>query len=325
MKITLLFLILIFSGILNAQDSQPLYRQFFFNPYTFNPAFAGLSEQPEIGIMYRKQWVNFQDAPSTAGLTLQLPASRRVVVGFNVLTDKQVLLKHSSFMTSFIYLVPLGFQQSLRFGMSGGIGMNSLNLSSEEMDTNDPVITRAAGNNYYVKGNFGVVYMHRKLKLGFALTDLFNTNPFTPEKFNEFSFSNLRNRLYSVSYRFDLATAPTDVAVEPYLLYHESEDGLQNYWSATTLVHFNQVLWTGAGYSQYAGLSLILGFEVKEKLRFSYHYEFPPFKSSTSSNTSHELQLSLKFGRKRPSATRVSPILEKYNSRKPGKARKRGY
>ena len=121
-----------------------MYRQFFFNPYTFNPAFAGLSEQPEIGIMYRKQWVNFQDAPSTAGLTLQLPASRRVVVGFNVLTDKQVLLKHSSFMTSFIYLVPLGFQQSLRFGMSGGIGMNSLNLSSEEMDTNDPVITRAA-------------------------------------------------------------------------------------------------------------------------------------------------------------------------------------
>ncbi|HET9486884.1 MAG TPA: PorP/SprF family type IX secretion system membrane protein [Chryseosolibacter sp.] len=316
MKKLLIFLFVIISGLVNAQNNGPFNRQFFFNPFTFNPAYGGIANQSELGLVYRKQWVNFQDAPTTAGLTLQLPASQRVVLGLSILSDKQVLMKNNSFMTSFIYVVPLGFQQSLRFGLSGGVGMNALNLSVEEMNTNDPVIMRASGNNFYLNGNFGAVYTHRGLTLGFALTEIFDSNPFSAAKFNKFSFSNLRNRLYSVSYRFELPTAPTIIALEPYILYRESEDGLQNFWEAATLIHFNETLWTGASYNQNNGLAMFLGFNVREKFSFSYSYEFPPLNTSNFSASSHELQLRLKFGRERSPVSKPALLLNKYQKKK---------
>ncbi len=313
-KLFILFLLII-PGVLRAQNTGPLYRQFFFNPFAFNPAFAGWHNQPELGLIYRKQWVNFQDAPSTVGLTLQIPASRRVVLGFNVLSDKQVLMRNSSFMASFIYVVPLGYQQSLRFGLSGGVGMNGLNLSAEEMNTNDPVILSASGNNYYVNGNFGIAYGYHGLKLAFALTDIFDSNPFTPERFNRFAFSNLKNRLYSASYRFETGL-PSELAIEPYLLYRENEDGLQNYWEAATLVHFREALWTGAGYNQNNGLALFFGFNIGQKFSFSYSYEFPPFRAGTFSTSSHELQMNVRFGQEAVPLSKPGILLKKYNRKK---------
>lgn len=302
MKRILIFLLVISSGLLKAQDNGPLYRQFFFNPFTFNPAYGGMKNRSELGLIYRKQWVNFQDAPSTAGLSLQVPASRRVALGFNVVSDQQVLMKNSSLMTSVIYIVPLGYRQSLRFGLSAGFGMNGLNLSADEMNTNDPVILKAAGNNYYVNGNFGAVYSYHNLKVGFALTEIFDTDPFYPEEFNKFVFSNFRNRLYSLSYRLPLGRAPTSIALAPYVLYRETEDGLQNYWEVATLLHFRESFWTGVGYNQNKGLALFAGLNVEDKFSFSYSYEFPPFETSTFNASSHELQLSFTFGRDRAPA-----------------------
>ena len=316
MKKTFIFLFVISSGLLKAQSSGPQYRQFFFNPYTFNPAYAGENKRAEVGLLYRKQWANFQDAPGTAGLTLAIPFGQRVVLGFNVMSDKQVLMKNSSFMTSFIYLVPLGYEQNLRFGISAGAGVNALNLTAEEMNSRDPVILKAAGNNFYLNGNFGVVYANRGLRLGFALTELFDSNPFSPDRFNKFSFSNLKNRLYSASYRFELPAGPADIAVEPYLLYRQSEDGLQNYWEAATLLHFNDKLWTGAGYNENNGLALFLGLNVAEKFRFSYSYEFPPFKTSAFRASSHELQLNLRFGKQTIPLSKPGMLLNKFQKKR---------
>jgi hypothetical protein len=38
---------------------------------------------------------------------------------------------------------------------------------------------------------------------------------------------------------------------------------------------------------------------VKDKFKFSYSYEFPPFKSGVTATSAHELHLTLKFGKKK--------------------------
>src|SRR5687767_12583268 len=120
------------------------YRQFYANPYLFNPAYVGINNQTELNLSYRQQWVNFKDAPVITGLNLQIPTKNRVSIGFNIATDKQVLLRNNSFMATFGYALPIAENQSLRFGLSGGIGMNTLDLNSEELNTNDPAIMQAA-------------------------------------------------------------------------------------------------------------------------------------------------------------------------------------
>ncbi|MEO5979108.1 MAG: PorP/SprF family type IX secretion system membrane protein [Chryseolinea sp.] len=298
---TLLIVFSVLSISYNAARAQapgPFYRQFSFNPYLLNPAYVAINNNIEASMVYRKQLANFKDAPSTAGASLQLPMSDRVAIGFNVYTDKQVLLSNSNFKATFGYIIPIAKNQTLRFGLSGGVGMNKLNLSVDEMNTQDPVITRSVGTNYYIDGNFGAVYTNRGLRVGFALTDLFRSSAFNAESFNKFKMSNLKNRLVSASYRFDVGMMK-DWSIEPYALFRQTTDGAQNYWELATLAYYKQNIWSGVSYNKNKGIGLIVGANVKEMFRFSYSYEFAPFGSKIASGGAHELHLGIRLPSKK--------------------------
>lgn len=65
-----LFLLLITYG-LNAQD--PIYSQFYAAPLQINPAFAGTTFGPRIGLNYRNQWPSINQAYVTYGLSYEHP------------------------------------------------------------------------------------------------------------------------------------------------------------------------------------------------------------------------------------------------------------
>jgi len=310
---TLCLVALILSAVASrAQVQGPFYRQFYFNPYVFNPAYVAINNDVEANISYRQQWTNFKDAPVTAGASLQFPMNERVALGFNLYSDKQILLRNTNFLATFGYVVPISKNQSLRFALSGGVGLNKLDLTAEELNTNDPVIANAAGNNFYIDGNFGVVYSFGGLRLGFALTDLFKSNAFNEESFNKFEMSNLRNRLFSASYRFNVGIMQ-NFSIEPYVLYRQTEDGVQDAWEAASLIYYKNKIWTGASYNQNHGLALFFGANIKERIKFGYSYEFPPFTSGFPATSSHELHIGVKLGKKKnamaKAATQKSPEL----------------
>ncbi len=301
--------LVLLATVAQAQNPGPFYRQFNFNPYLFNPAYVGINNQIEASVAYRQQWTNFKDAPVTAGASLQLPESDRVALGFNIMTDKQVLLQHSNFMATFGYVLPIARNQSIRFGLSGGVGLNKLDLDASELNTNDPAITRASGTNYYVDGNFGAVYTYEGLRVGFALTDFFKSDAFNPESFNKFKMSNLRNRLYSVSYKFNVGRMQ-DFALEPYALYRQTTDGLQDYYEVATVAYYRDKIWTGVSYNQNKGLGLLFGMNVKDKFRFGYSYDFSNIGSKMASGGAHELHIGIRLASKKVSYAK--------NSTKPG-------
>lgn len=300
-----------------SQVPGPFLRQFNANGYMFNPAYVAINDQPEANIFYRKQWMNFKDAPETTGFSLQYPTNGRVVLGMNFVSDTQVLLKNTTITGTFGYVLPISNNESIRFAMSWGYGMNKLDLTAEELNTNDPAIVNAAGNNAYMDGNFGIVYTFKGLRLGFALTDIFESDPFNAESFNEFKLSNLHNRLYSASYRFNVGVRE-EFALEPYALYRETQDGLQNFWEIATMAYYKDKIWGGASYNQNKGLGLMLGLNVMDKFRFAYSYEFAPFDMDMPGANSHELHLGFRFGEKRS-----RPVIARNNSYKRTVAQKR--
>jgi type IX secretion system PorP/SprF family membrane protein len=301
---TLILFFFILNTIVYGQNYTHIstYRQFFYNPYLFNPAFVGINGS-EINLSYRQQWINFEDAPVMTGVSYQHQSKNKVSFGFNLTSDKQVLLKKSSALLTFGYTLPLGESHSLRFGLSGGVGMNTLDLDADELNSNDPAIINAANNGFYVDGNVGLVYSISNLKVGFAISDMFNSQSFNSETFNKFSMSNLRNRLYSVSYRFNVGIME-NFSVEPYFLYKQSQDGLQDSWEVASVIYYRNKVWTGAGYNENKGLATFLGMTIKEKVKFSYSYEFPPFEQGGMSTSSHEIHFTVKLGKKK--STKVS-------------------
>src|SRR4051812_36197814 len=243
----------------SGQTSSSLYfRQFFFNPYLVNPAYVGSKDYTEVNLAYRQQWLHFKDAPTTVSLSIQHPTQGRVSLGLNILSDKSVALQNSIVMGTFGYKIPLSDVQSIRFGLSGGIGVNSLNLTADELS--NPALSSTNTQNYYVDGNFGFLYNYKGLNLGFALPKLFNTNNFSSQKFNDVKTSNLANRTYSASYRFKAGI--NNISLEPYVLYRQRADHL-NAWEAATTVYFKDTFWAGAAYHQTNGLGVYFGLNVK--------------------------------------------------------------
>ena len=48
----------------NAQQD-PHYTQYMYNMNVINPAYAGSKENLSFGLLYRKQWIEIEDAPTT--------------------------------------------------------------------------------------------------------------------------------------------------------------------------------------------------------------------------------------------------------------------
>jgi type IX secretion system PorP/SprF family membrane protein len=272
------------------------FRQFYFNPYLFNPGYTGINGYTELYLVYRKQWLNFNDAPTTVGVNFQYATKKRVSLGASIVSDETVGIRNTSFTGTFNYAVPIAANQSIRFGISGAVGTNNLKLKEGEYDPSDPRIQSAMNNSVYADGNFGALYVNRGLRIGFALPNLFKSSSFSDVNFSEPEFSPLDNRLYSISYRFQVGTSGA-VALEPYFLYRETSDGL-NAWEAASTVYIHDKVWVGASYHETMGLGFFAGVNVKDLLRFSYSYELPPPDNAFISASSHELHIGLRLGKK---------------------------
>jgi type IX secretion system PorP/SprF family membrane protein len=271
----------------------PAFRQFYFNPYLFNPAFAGTSDYVEATVFYRQQWLGFNNAPSATGFTLQYPTHDRVSVGMNFIAQETVALRTTSIQATFAYRIPISYNQFLFFGLSGVAGYNNLNLDNADY-SNDPAILNAASTRFYGDANFGLLYQLGNLRVSFALPKLFGQPFYSPSDLVNVRYSQIRNQLYSMSYKFNAG----NFSFEPYALYRVNRD-LQNWWEGAMLVYFKEKIWTGVSYNNTQGLGFFLGMDFNEKFRFGYSYELPPANAEFVSTSSHEVHLKLRLGKKR--------------------------
>jgi type IX secretion system PorP/SprF family membrane protein len=285
--------ILIFCSLVAMGQNAPAFRQFYFNPFSFNPAFAGIDGYTKVSLSYRKQWLGFSEAPTGTGFSVEYPTSNKISFGFNLVSSEIVALRSTTMQTTFAYRVPLAANHFIFFGLSGILGSNKLIINDSDY-TNDPTILSAGHGNFYADANFGVAYEWSGLRAGFALPKLVNQKYFGALAKESSSLAQFRNQLYSVSYKLKAS----NFLIEPYALYRLSQD-FQDWWEATTVLYYKEKVWLGGSYNSTQGLGFFLGIEIKEKFRFGYSYELPSVDKQFISTSSHELQLQIKLGKKR--------------------------
>ena len=81
--------ILALSGITGVQAQQdPNYTQYMYNMSVMNPAYAGSKENMTGGLLYRKQWVEIEGAPTTGTFFINSPVGKNVGLGLSAINDK---------------------------------------------------------------------------------------------------------------------------------------------------------------------------------------------------------------------------------------------
>ena len=132
-------------------QKEPQYIQYMYNIGSFNPAYVGTVEDPDISGLYRAQWVDIPGAPTTMRLGVNVPLSNeRTGIGLNVVLDELGPSKQTYANISYSYQVNLSDATKLSFGMvAGGSFLNLDYPEGSFVDPSDPSIVGDNFSNFY--------------------------------------------------------------------------------------------------------------------------------------------------------------------------------
>mgnify|MGYP003862735755 CR=1 FL=1 len=130
-KILLTALLLFLTSInVNAQQS-PHYTQYMYNMNIINPAYAGSKDNLSFGFLYRKQWLEIEDAPTTFSLSGSAPVGKNVGVGLSIISDKIGPVDENNIYGDFSYTLNLGGEHRLALGLKAGVTIQKIGLFSD--------------------------------------------------------------------------------------------------------------------------------------------------------------------------------------------------
>ena len=136
MKKILLPTLLLMLTFLDANAQQdPHYTQYMYNMNIINPAYAGSKENLSFGLLYRKQWTEIEDAPTTFSLSGSAPIGKNVGFGLSLISDKIGPVKENNVYGDFSYTLNLGGEHRLALGLKAGITFQKIGLFSDINNT----------------------------------------------------------------------------------------------------------------------------------------------------------------------------------------------
>jgi type IX secretion system PorP/SprF family membrane protein len=292
----LFILILLSTGHNSIAQNNANFTQFFVNPYTINPSFAGADGQRVLSLAYRKQWLGINESPSAVNLSFHTPAKSGLNIGFLINNETRGLLSHTGLQGSLAYELDFGDHRYIRFGLSTGAAMNNIDLAKlDDNAASDPALANALENSFTLLGNAGISFHLKHTHIGLAIPSLFaptyvSTKSFTVEEVNP-----LQALIVHGSHRFYFAKFKH--VFEPYLLYRINS-GLPAQLEAAGVVHLNHTLWFGASYKQDFGISALGGVKLNKLLAMGASFSFNNTGVSDLSSPSFELQMSYLLGPK---------------------------
>lgn len=286
------------------------FTQFFINPYSINPSYAGIEGRSALSLAYRKQWMDIEGAPTIFNVTFHSPTPLGINYGLNVTTDSKGILSTSSAMLTLGYTLSLDKHKFIRFGVSGGVASNNIDLDEFE-GTTDPVLINILDNNISLIGNAGLSFHLNTVHFGASLPNIFTPSYVSEDAFTIKEVKPFQSVIVHASNRFYFNKDKH--VFEPYFIYRINQD-LPSQFEVAGVLHLNHVIWFGGSYKQDFGISALGGIKVQNFFLIGGSYSLKNTGENELNSPSFEVQLSYIFGAKKkdvPVYSFVNTVKEK--------------
>lgn len=305
--IVVLFLPVIFS---NGQDAAN-FTQFFINPYSINPSYAGIEGKSALFLAYRRQWSSIEAAPAFANLSFHAPLKLGLNAGFSINNHTRGVLSNTALMLSLAYALKWDSHKFIRFGISAGGTWNKIDLKKLDGFDSDPALMNALDNNFSLQGNAGMLVHVKSFHFSVALPQLFSPSYVTTETFTITKVKPFESVIMLASNRFYFQD--NKHVFEPYILYRLNST-LPSQYEMAGVLHLNHLVWIGGSYRQEFGISALGGIKLKNSLAIGGSYGLKNSGVNELNSSTFEIQLSYLPGNKRKHAeiySFVSTVKEK--------------
>lgn len=298
--------ICIFFCVIQRIDAQqlPVYNQYPFYGYLYNPSLSGIESYGIISAIHRTQWINMPDSPISSALMFEMPvADQNMGVGAALSLDRTHVISKFGAVASYAYHIPFSSEidHKLSLGVMAGIQNQRFDTTSELIeDIGDAALFDGSVNSVTVDFSLGLNYRNKGLDVGVSVPQVMaNSFKYSPSANNSSEFKLARHIFGIASYRFNLGT---DFSLKPIVMVRFIPD-LPLQVDINALASWKELLSLGVGYRTNniggAGIYGLLGINISN---FGINYSYETIVNNADRNSlgsSHEISVSYRFGTKK--------------------------
>lgn len=283
--LTCLLVLLSFSGAIAQQD--PHYTQYMHNMNVVNPAYAGSKENISFGLLYRKQWVNIEGAPSTFTFSGDSPVDNNVGLGLSLISDKIGPVSEQNVFGDFSYTIKINERSKLALGLKAGVSFHRVGLRDIQSTLPDPSegIFGEDINDATLNVGAGAFYYTDKYYVSFSIPNMIKSAHLD---YNGLEYgSDVSHYFLAAGYVFDLNY---DLKFKPSFML-KSAFNVSPSLDVSANFLFNEKFEIGATYRLEDSFGGMVNFAITPELRIGYAYDHIVSNLNVTTSSSHEFIL----------------------------------
>jgi type IX secretion system PorP/SprF family membrane protein len=281
-----LLIVLTFLEVTAQQD--PHYTQYMYNMNIINPAYAGSKENLSFGLLYRKQWIEIEDAPTTFSFSGSAPVGKNVGLGLSIISDKIGPVEENNVYGDFSYTLNLGGEHRLALGLKAGVTFQKIGLRSIIQPTlPDPNDGAFAEDTNNTKLNIGTGLFYYTNKYYFALS-IPNMLKSAHLDYNGVKYgTEIQHYFLTGGYVFDLNP---NLKFKPFAMIKSAFNAPTSFDISTNFLYLEKFE-MGATYRLQDSFGVMVNYAISPSLRIGYAYDHIVSDLKVTTPSSHEIIL----------------------------------
>jgi type IX secretion system PorP/SprF family membrane protein len=261
-------------GLLGYSQQVPFYNHTIINPYIFNPAMAGASGDVNAFLVRNQRYLAFGGAAINNYLTIDGAFTKESKAGFGFMVSHQAhgIQQQLSSALSYSYKLKINDENDLRFGITGGLLDNRIDIDGiNVMQLDDPYIMALRPNATTFDMNAGLSYRWKVLRIGFAVPQLVgNKVAYDKDDVSRGFYRLSRHMMMTAEYDFELTK---NIILKPYGLVRYVP-GAPLQYDVTAHLDHARIGWASVGYKSDYSVQASVGFRILDHFRVGYSYEY---------------------------------------------------
>ncbi len=286
-------LLTFFMSIILIGQKEPQYTQYMYNIGSFNPAYVGTVETPEIAGLYRAQWIDVPGAPRTFRFGINIPfTNEKTGLGFNVVNDQLGPATQRYVDIAYSYQVSVSDNTKLSFGLDVGGSFLNVDFTKGDFEIeNEPLLVNQTTNKFYPTIGAGTFLYSDDWYLGLSIPN-FLTNGIYGEEIAVLVEDKIQFNFIG-GYVFELSSG---LKFKPAFMVNYLQGAPVNLNLSTNFL-IDDVVTLGASYRLDNAISGLAGFQVSSGMFVGYSYDYNTNGLGEFNNGSHEIILKFYLGK----------------------------
>jgi type IX secretion system PorP/SprF family membrane protein len=265
-------------------QQNPHYTQYMYNMNVINPAYAGSKESISFGALYRKQWVNIEDAPTSFTFSGHAPTGNNVGLGLSVISDKIGPVTEQNVYGDFSYTLKLNGTHRLALGLKAGLSFHKVGLREIQSSLPDPSegVFGEDINDTSLNFGAGAFYYTDKYYVAFSIPNMMNAAHLD---YNGREYgSDVSHYFLTAGYVFDVNY---DLKFKPSFILKSAFNVTPSLDVNANFLYMEKIE-VGASYRLEDSFGAMVNFAITPELRIGYAYDHIVSELNVTSPSSHE-------------------------------------